>query len=76
MHGKERLLYEKGKLIGSCKQIKGNLFYLDLGDCSCLIVGVDEIQLRSPQDYLHANNLSKESQGRKIVELGKNPKWT
>jgi len=28
------------------------------------------------QDHLHANNLSKESQGRKSVELGKNPKRT
>lgn len=32
MHGKERLFDDKGKLIGSGKQTKGNLFYLDLGD--------------------------------------------
>ena len=37
MHGKARLLDDKGKLIGSRKQTKGNLFYLDLGYCSCLI---------------------------------------
>ena len=35
MHGKERLLDEKGKLIGSRKQTKDNLFYLDLRECSC-----------------------------------------
>ena len=28
MHGKERLLDDKGKLIGLGKQTKGNLFYL------------------------------------------------
>ena len=33
MHGKARLLDDKGKLIGLGKQTKGNLFYLDLGDC-------------------------------------------
>ena len=42
MHGKARLLDDKGKLIGSGKQTKGNLFYLDLGDCSCLIAQVEE----------------------------------
>ena len=42
MHGKERLLDDKGKLIGSGKQTKGNLFYLDLGDFSCLIAQVEE----------------------------------
>ena len=41
MHGKARLLDDKGKLIGSGKQTKGNLFYLDLGDCSCLIAQVE-----------------------------------
>ena len=42
MHGKERLLDDKGKLIGSGKQTKGNLFYLDLGECSCFIPQVEE----------------------------------
>ena len=42
MHGKARLLDDKGKLIGSCKQTKGNLFYLDLGDCSYFIAQVEE----------------------------------
>ena len=32
MHCKARLLDDKGKLIGSGKQKKGNLFYLDLGE--------------------------------------------
>ena len=42
MHGKTRLLDDKGKLIGSDKQTKGNLFYLDLGECSCFISQVEE----------------------------------
>ena len=42
MHGKERLLDDKEKLIGSGKQTKGNLFYLDLGDCSCFIAQAEE----------------------------------
>ena len=42
MHGKARLLDDKGKIIGSTKQIKGNLFYLDLGECSCFIAQVEE----------------------------------
>ena len=42
MHGKERLLDDKGKLIGSRKQTKGNIFYLDLGDFSCFIAQVEE----------------------------------
>ena len=42
MNGKERLLDDKGNLIGSGKQTKGNLFYLDLGDCSCFITQVEE----------------------------------
>ena len=42
MHGKARLHDDKGKLIGSTKQIKGNLFYLHLGECSCFIAQVEE----------------------------------
>ena len=42
MHGKSRLLNEKGKLIRSGKQSKGNLFYLELGECSCFISQVEE----------------------------------
>ena len=42
MHGKETLLDDKGKLIGLGKKSKGNLFYLDLGDLSCLIAQVEE----------------------------------
>ena len=33
---------DKGNLIGSRKQTIGNLFYLDLGDCSCFITQVEE----------------------------------
>ena len=43
MHGKARLLDDKGKLIGSRKQTKGNLFYLDLGECSCFIDGTKRL---------------------------------
>ena len=42
MHGMVRVLDDKGKLIGLGKQTKGNLFYVDLGDCSCLIAQVEE----------------------------------
>ena len=36
------LLDGKGNLVRSRKQTKGNLFYLDLGDCSCFIAQVEE----------------------------------
>ena len=42
MDGKARLLERKGKLIGSSKQTKGNLFYLELGECSCFIAQIEE----------------------------------
>ena len=42
MNGKARLLDDNGNLIGSSKQTKGNLFYLDLGDWSCFIIQVEE----------------------------------
>ena len=42
MNGKEKLLDDKGKLIGSGKQTKGNLFYLDLCECSCFIAQIEE----------------------------------
>ena len=42
MNGKARLLDDKGNLIGSGKQTKGNLFYLDLSDCSCFIDQVED----------------------------------
>ena len=45
MHGKEILLDDKGNLIGLDKKTKGNLFYLDLGDCLCFIAQIEEIWL-------------------------------
>ena len=42
MHGKERLLDDKGKLVGLGNQTKGNLFYLELGECSCFIAQIEE----------------------------------
>ena len=42
MHGKARLQDDKGKLIGLGKQTKGNLLYLELGNCSCFIAQIEE----------------------------------
>ena len=42
MNGKVKLLDGKGNLIGSSKQTKGNLFYLDLKESSCFIAQVEE----------------------------------
>ena len=42
MNGKAKLLDGKGNLVGSGKQIKGNLFYLDLSESSCFIAQVEE----------------------------------
>ena len=42
MEGKVRLLDNKGNLIGSGRKTKGNLFYLDLSECSCFIAQVEE----------------------------------
>ena len=41
MNGKAKLLDEKGNLVGSGKQEKGNLFYLDLSECSYFIAQVE-----------------------------------
>ena len=37
MNGREKLLDDKGNLVGPGKQTKGNLFNIDLGECSCFI---------------------------------------
>ena len=42
MNGKAKLLDEKGNLVGSSKQTKDNLFYLDLSDCSRFIAQIEE----------------------------------
>ena len=42
MNGKEKMLDDKGNLIGLGNQTKGNLFYLDLRGCSCFISQVEE----------------------------------
>ena len=42
MNGKAKLLDDKENLIGSGKHTKGNLFYLDLDECSCFIAQVEE----------------------------------
>ena len=45
MNGKVKLLDEKENLVGSNKQTKGNLLYLDLSESSCFIAHVEEIWL-------------------------------
>ena len=45
MNGKVNLLDGKGNLVGTGKQTKGNLFYLDLSESSCFIAQVEEIWL-------------------------------
>ena len=45
MNGKAKLLDDKGNLVGSRKQTKGNLFNLDIGECSCFIAQTEEIWL-------------------------------
>ena len=34
-----------GKLIGKCDQTRGNLFYLDMNDATCLVVEFDDLWL-------------------------------
>ena len=36
------MLNNKGILVGSGRQTKGNLFYLELSECSCFIAQVEE----------------------------------
>ena len=42
MTGKEKLLDDKENMVGSRKQTKGNLFYLDLGEYSYFNAQVEE----------------------------------
>lgn len=42
LNGKAKLLDGKGNMVGSGKQTKGNLFYLDLSESSCFIAQVEE----------------------------------
>jgi len=60
-------LDEKGKLIGSGKQTKGNLFYLDLGDCSCFIAEVEESWLwHTRLCHVNFDNMVKIRKSRKV----------
>ena len=45
MNGKAKILDGKGNLVGSSKQTKSNLFYLDLSEISCFIAQVEESRL-------------------------------
>ena len=42
MNGKAKLLYDKGNLVRSGKKTKGNLFFLDLDECSCFVSQIEE----------------------------------
>ena len=67
MHGKERLLDEKGKLIRPSKQTKGNLFYPKLGECSCFIGQVEEIWLLNRRlCHVNFDNMVKIRKFRKV----------
>ena len=70
MHGKEILLNDKGKLIRSGKQTKGNLFYLDLGECSCFIAQIEEIWLWHKRlCHVNFDNMGKIRKFKKVRDL-------
>ena len=70
MDGKARLLDRKGKLIGSSKQTKGNLFYLELGECSCFIAQVEEIWLWHKRlCHVNIDNMVKISKFKKVRDI-------
>ena len=67
MHGKERLLDDQGKMIGSGKQTKGNLFHLELGECSCFIAQVEESWLWHKRlCHVNFDNMVKISKFKKV----------
>ena len=41
----EKIYETDGKLIGKSDQTRGNLFYLDMNDATCLVVGFDYVWL-------------------------------
>ena len=70
MHDKERLLDYKGKLIGSGKQTKGNLFYLELGDCLCFIAQIEESWLWHKRlCHVNFDNMVKISKFKKVRDI-------
>ena len=67
MHGKARLLDDKGKLIRSSIQTKGNVFYLELGECLCFIAQVEESWLWHRRlCHVNFDNLVKISKFKKV----------
>ena len=67
MNGKARLLDDKGNMIGSGKKKKGNLFYLDLGDCSCFISQVEKSWLwHITLCHVNSDNMVKISELRRV----------
>jgi len=72
MHGKAWLLDDKGNMIGLGKEIKGNLFYLDLGDCSCLIAQLEESWLWHKRPcHVNFDNLVKIRKHRRVRGIPK-----
>ena len=67
MDGKAKLLDGKGNLVGSSKQTKGNLFYLDLSESSCFISQVEERWLWNKRIcHVNFDNLVKISKNRRV----------
>ena len=67
MNGKAKLLDGKENLVGSGKQTKGNLFYLDLSESSCFIAQVEESWLWHKRlCHVKFDNLVKISKNRRV----------
>ena len=68
MNGKVKLLDGKGNLVGSSKQTKANLFYLDLSESSCFIAQVQESQLwKKRLCHVKFDNLFKIRKNRRVI---------
>ena len=67
MNGKAKLLDGKGNLVGSGKQTKDNLFYLDLSEISCFIAQVEESWLWHKRlCHVNFDNLIKISKKKRV----------
>ena len=70
MNGKEKILDDKGNLVGLGKQTKDNLFYLELGECSCFIAQVEEIWLWHRRIcHVNFDNLIKISKHKRVIGI-------
>ena len=67
MNGKAKLLDGKGNLVGTGRQKKGNLFYLDLTKSSCFIAQVEESWLWHKRlCHVNFNNMVNISKNRRV----------